>query len=58
MNFYSGDKLTGQRTPEDIRCKCGAQPKLILKMMDPIKSQTVRLFECSCGAQRWTRDKK
>jgi hypothetical protein len=34
MNYFSGDKFQGRKTREDRRCKCGAQPDLVHKMMD------------------------
>ena len=57
MNFYSGDKLKGQKTREDRRCKCGAQPELTHKILDPRGGMTFRVFECRCGEQIWSEDK-
>jgi hypothetical protein len=52
MNYFSNDKFTGLKTREDARCKCGAQPKLAYKMMDPTRGVTVRMF----GDRSWTED--
>jgi len=39
----------------EVRCKrCGAQPKLIEKMLDPRRGHTLRVFRCTCGEQTWT----
>ena len=56
MNYFSKDKFTGLKTREDARCKCGAQPKLAYKMMDPTRGVTVRMFRCVCGDRSWTED--
>jgi len=58
MNYFSGDKLSGPRTHEERRCSCGAQPRLVRKMMDPLRGLTVRVFECQCGGSSWTEDKE
>ena len=58
MNFYSGEKLAGRETFEDIRCKCGARPQLAYKMLDPTSGLTVRMFRCDCGELRWAEDKE
>jgi hypothetical protein len=57
VNFYSGEKFTGNKTVENSRCRCGAQPELAYQMMDPVRGLTVRMFKCRCGEQRWTEDK-
>jgi hypothetical protein len=56
MNYFSSEKFTGHKTIENRRCKCGAQPKLVHRMMDPIRRLTVRMFECRCGDRSWTED--
>jgi hypothetical protein len=58
MNFYSGDPLSGPKTREEVRCKCGAQPRLIHKRMDPRRGLTVRMFQCQCGERSWTEGKE
>jgi hypothetical protein len=58
MNFYSGEKFAGQKTIEDSRCKCGAQPKLAYQMMDSTRGLTVRMFRCQCGERGWTEDRE
>jgi hypothetical protein len=58
MNYFSSDKLSGLKTREDGRCKCGAQPKLAYQMMDSTRGLTVRMFRCACGERRWTEDKE
>jgi len=57
MNYFSGEKFLGSKTREEQRCKCGAQPKLVHKTMDPKRGLTVRMFECLCGERMWTEDK-
>jgi hypothetical protein len=57
MNFFSSDKFSGRKTREEPRCKCGAQPRPVRKMMDPVRGLTVRMFECQCGERSWTEDK-
>jgi hypothetical protein len=54
MNYFSSDQLTGPKVREEFRCRCGAQPKLVRKMMDSHTGRTVRMFECQCGAKSWT----
>lgn len=46
MNYFSSDKFLGSKTREERRCKCGAQPTLAHRLMDPTRGITVRLFEC------------
>ena len=58
MNYFSGAKFSGSKTREEQRCKCGAQPKLAHRMMDPRRGLIVRMFECSCGERTWTEDKE
>jgi hypothetical protein len=57
MNYFSGEKFAGSGTREERRCKCGALPQVVRKMMDPARGITVRMFECQCGDRRWTEDK-
>jgi hypothetical protein len=54
MNYFSSDRLSGPKVQEELRCRCGAQPKLVRKMMDPLTGKTFRMFECPCGEKRWT----
>ena len=54
MNYFSNEKLSGSRTSENIRCKCGVQPKLAYQMMDSTRGLTVRMFRCDCGERTWT----
>jgi hypothetical protein len=56
MNYFSSEKFKGAKAHEDRRCKCGAQPKLCHKMMDPARELTVRVFECKCGERTSTED--
>jgi hypothetical protein len=57
MNYFSSEKFIGSKTREEQRCNCGAQPKLIHKLLDPKRGLTVRVFECLCGERMWTEDK-
>ncbi len=56
MNLFSSERL-GER-PQGRRCHCGAQPRLVYKMMDPKFGSTVRMFECHCGELTWTQDRE
>jgi hypothetical protein len=58
VNYFSGDRFQGPKTREERRCKCGAQPTLFRKMMDPGRGLTVRMFVCQCGQTSWTEDKE
>jgi hypothetical protein len=65
MNYFSSDKFSGRKnkfsgrkTREDWPCRCGAQPTLVRKMMDPARGLTVRMFMCQCGERSWTEDKE
>ena len=53
MNFVSADKIVGDKTNEVPRCRCGAQPRLVRKMLDPRKGRTILMFECECGEHTW-----
>ena len=53
-------RLFGQRKPsasevvDDGLCiKCGAQPRLICKMLEPSTGKTLRMFDCRCGDRTW-----
>ena len=54
--LFSSDKFRGSETREERRCRCGAQPKLAHKMMDPSRGLTIRMFQCQCGERSWTQD--
>ena len=58
MNYFSSETLSGLKTREDARCKCGAKPKLAHRMMDPTRGLTVRMFRCECGERSWTEDRE
>lgn len=57
MNFLS-DRFSGSEADNEFRCRCGAQPKLIRRIMDPRNGVTVRIFECPCGQRSWSEDKR
>jgi hypothetical protein len=57
MNYFNNDKFFGLKTREEQRCKCGAQPDLVRKIMDPVRGLTVRMFECRCGERSGPRIK-
>lgn len=57
MDDSSGDKLSGPENREHHGCRCGAQPKVVHKMMEPTRGLTVRMFECQCGERSWTEHK-
>ena len=55
MNFFSNGKLFGKETREEGRCvKCGAQPRLVHKMLEPRTGKTLCMFECKCGERTWS----
>ncbi len=55
MNYFSTKTLRGSKTDEDDRCdRCGAQLKLISRMMDPRRGRTARIYRCQCGEQAAT----
>lgn len=54
MNLASNESYTASKTVEQAQCKCGAQPKIFRKIMDPRTGTTVRMFECECGQRTWT----
>jgi hypothetical protein len=58
MNLVSSDTYSGPKLWEQAACKCGAQPIIVRKMMDPKTGKTVRMFECQCGARSWTEAKE
>jgi len=53
MNYFSSDRLSGPKVREEFRCRCGAQPKLVRKILDPKSGSTIRMFECQCGERSW-----
>ena len=57
MNLFSSNNFRPQAVREPP-CKCGAQPMIVRKMMDPKTGKTVRMFECQCGARSWTEAKE
>jgi hypothetical protein len=58
MNLVSGATYSGSKAREQPACKCGAQPIIVRKIMDPKTGKTVRMFECQCGARSWTEAKE
>jgi hypothetical protein len=46
------------KNDEHVRCRCGAQARLVRKMMDSLTGMTVRMFECKCGERHWTESKE
>jgi hypothetical protein len=51
-------RLSESELRDEFTCRCGAQPKLIRKIMDPRNGTMVRIFECHCGQRTWADDKK
>lgn len=35
MNLYGSNEFSDPKTREEPQCKCGAQPRVVRKMMDP-----------------------
>ena len=59
MNLLSSNEFSAPKTSREPPCgKCGAQPMIVRKMMDPKTGKTVRMFECQCGARSWTEAKE
>jgi hypothetical protein len=58
MNLCSSHEFSEPKTLAEPQCKCGAQPRVIRKMMDPRTGTTARMFECQCGERRWTETKE
>jgi hypothetical protein len=54
MNLYGSNEFSDPKTREEPQCKCGAQPRVVRKMMDPRTGMMVRMFECQCGERGWT----
>lgn len=54
----SSDELPDLRLRDEFRCRCGAQARIVRKIMDPRKGLTVRIFECRCGERSWTEEKQ
>ena len=43
------------RAAPTIRCgRCGIQPKLIHRILNPRTGDTLRMYKCDCGEQTWT----
>lgn len=58
MNFFSSNEFSDPKTLGEPQCKCGAQPRVVRKMMDPRTGMTFRVFECRCGERSWTEAKE
>jgi len=59
MNYFSSTQFTDPAPQHPVSlCKCGAQPRLVGKMLDTRHGRTVRMFECECGARSWTEHKE
>ena len=57
MNLVGNDTFSDPKARE-APCKCGAQPIIVRKMMDPRTGKTIRMFECECGERSWTEAKE
>jgi hypothetical protein len=57
MSFLSSE-FSAPKTLDKPPCKCGAQLRVVRKMMDPRTGMTVRMFECQCGERNWTEAKE
>jgi hypothetical protein len=53
MHLFSTEKIAHEEIKEERRCRCGAQLRLVRKMLDPRKGRTIRVFECECGERTW-----
>jgi hypothetical protein len=59
MSYFSSTQFTGPTPQHPVSpCKCGAQPRLVGKMLDTQHGGIVRMFECQCGERSWTEDKE
>jgi hypothetical protein len=55
MNLLIIDKV---REPGAPKCRCGARPILVRKILNSTNGVTVRMFECACGEKIWTENKE
>ena len=37
----------------EVRCRCGARPRLSLDMLNTRTGGALRLYKCRCGEQVW-----
>ena len=58
MHLFSSNEFSDVKPLREPPCKCGAQSRVVRKMMDPQTGKTVRMFECQCGARSWTEAKE
>lgn len=58
MDLVSRDTLPGTKVGEAPRCKCGNQPIIIRKMMDPRTGKAFHMLECDCGERSWTESRE
>ena len=57
MSLFSSN-ISAPKPLREPPCKCGAQSRVVRKMMDPQTGKTVRMFECQCGARSWIEAKE
>ena len=54
MKLFSSEKPSASDMRDDARCaKCGGQPQLICKMLEPRSGKTLCMFDCKCGDRTW-----
>ena len=58
MNLFSSNEFSDPKMFGEPQCKCGAQPIIVRKMMEPKTGKTVRMFECQCGTRSWSETKE
>jgi hypothetical protein len=58
MSLFSSNEFSDPKMFGEPQCKCGAQPIIVRKMMEPMTGKTVRMFECQCGTRSWTEAKE
>ena len=49
-------RISGGEAPEPRCNQCNAQPKLVHRMLDPLKRAYAPHVKCPCGEQVWTTD--
>jgi predicted RNA-binding Zn-ribbon protein involved in translation (DUF1610 family) len=55
MSSRTSARTVSDKEAFEFRCsQCGAQPKLIHRMLDPRRGETLRMYKCPCGEQIWT----
>jgi hypothetical protein len=49
-------KIVPGRQP--AKCRCGLEPRLLHKLLDPSSGQMISIYKCACGEQAWLANKE